>query len=163
MFNEVLGIKKDASKDIHYREAVRAVIIKNDKILMVKSIKGDFKFPGGGMEKGEKHVDTIKREVEEETGYVIKRVNEKAGIIIERNIDTFKNNSIFEMTSHYYICEVLEEKHEQKLDSYEAELNFLPVWISIEEAISKNEAIMKEKNKNHWVERETIVLKKLIR
>ncbi len=36
----------------------------------------------------------------------------------------------FEMTSHYYLCSVIEERGEQHLDKYEEELGFTPIWIS---------------------------------
>ncbi|WP_230500347.1 NUDIX hydrolase [Sutcliffiella rhizosphaerae] len=55
---------------IIYREAVRAVIIQNDKILMVQSNIGDYKFPGGGVEINESHEEAIMREVAEETGHL---------------------------------------------------------------------------------------------
>ncbi len=34
-----------------YRKAVRAVIMKNGQILMLRTINGDYKFPGGGVKK----------------------------------------------------------------------------------------------------------------
>ena len=54
------------------RNAVRAIIFKNNKIAMVKSDKeGYYKFPGGGMEKDESKIDTLIRETIEETGLSI--------------------------------------------------------------------------------------------
>lgn len=51
------------------REAVRAIILSNKGIALVKSEKeGYYKFPGGGIENGETHVQTLKRETKEETG-----------------------------------------------------------------------------------------------
>lgn len=50
IFNQVLGLK-EVNKDkvnISFREAVRAIIVQDKKILMVHSNKGDYKFPGGG-------------------------------------------------------------------------------------------------------------------
>ena len=39
-----------------YREAVRGVIIKGKPLLMIYSPKdGDYKFPGGGIDTGERH------------------------------------------------------------------------------------------------------------
>lgn len=42
------------------REAARAVILRNGKIAMLKSrTEGFYKFPGGGIEPGESHLDTL--------------------------------------------------------------------------------------------------------
>ena len=67
------------------------------------------------------------------------------------------------MISYYYVCEVTNEIKEQKLDAYEAELEFKPVWISVKEAIDNNKRIIEsnDKNKANWIERETYVLKKI--
>jgi 8-oxo-dGTP pyrophosphatase MutT (NUDIX family) len=161
VFNFEIGTVKADNKTVkvNYREAVRAVIIKDNNVLMVNSNKGDYKFPGGGMENGETHEQTAKREVQEETGYIIDKVQEKIGVIIERNIDTYEKGAIFEMTSHYYLCEVTDKTTFQQLDAYEAELEFCPKWINIDKAIENNEAILKKDDKNEWVYRENLALK----
>lgn len=51
------------------RTGVRAVIWDNNKLLMMKSNRGNYKFPGGGMEDGEDEQTALKRELLEETGY----------------------------------------------------------------------------------------------
>lgn len=165
IFDEIIGIQTRIDGfNILLREAVRAVIIKNNKILMVHNNKGDYKFPGGGVEEGEgeEHSNAIVREVLEETGYLVSNIEEKIGLVIERKKDSHKENTLFEMTSYYYICNVSEEKREQELDEYEAKLEFKPVWISIEDAIQFNERLIAEKKDNNpWVIREIYVLKRL--
>ncbi|AYV69238.1 MULTISPECIES: hypothetical protein [Niallia] len=61
-FNERIGrdIKGEYQK-IRRRVAVRAVMIEKQKILLMQTNKGDFKFPGGGtcrsvMERSEKNI-----------------------------------------------------------------------------------------------------------
>lgn len=162
-FNYVSGIQEiDRNKvSISHREAIRAVILKDDKVLMVHNSKDDYKFPGGGVNKGESHEETLCREVKEETGYIIAIVKEKLGIFTERNVDRYNVNSIFEMTSAYYLCDISSDIMEQELDKYEEELEFKPVWISLDEAIKVNEEVLERaaKDRNNWVERETKVLK----
>jgi 8-oxo-dGTP pyrophosphatase MutT (NUDIX family) len=163
-FQLTIGLqeKHDESIKLNYREAVRAIAVKNGHILMVKSNKGDFKFPGGGLKIGENHEDTLIREVREETGYSVMKVIEKVGMVIERHIDEFEEDSFFEMVSHYYLCEVSENNGTQELDDYEEKLNFQPQWVTIDNAINNNEIILKRiSDINSWVQRETSVLNKL--
>jgi 8-oxo-dGTP pyrophosphatase MutT (NUDIX family) len=53
---------------VNYREAIRAIILQKNTILLVHSNKGDYKFPGGGVEGQESHSECLIREVAEETG-----------------------------------------------------------------------------------------------
>lgn len=144
LFNRLLEIDKvsDSIGNINYREAVRAVIMKKNKILMVYSINGDYKFPGGGIKKGESKIEALVREVEEETGYICTKINKKLGIVTERSKDKYVHDRIFKMISYYYIAEVSDEIKEQKLDAYEEKLRFTPVWIDLLEAIKNNERII---------------------
>lgn len=162
-FNKLIGLEEINSDNanIIHREAVRAVIVENNKILMVYTNKGDYKFPGGGVKEGEDQEEAIKREVEEETGYIIEEVKDKIGIITQRHFDKFEKNSVFQMTSNYYLCSLCGKKTSQCLDNYEAELEFQPVWIDLQQAIHENENIAKHEDKNPWVDREIYVLKKL--
>ncbi|WP_088034886.1 NUDIX domain-containing protein [Evansella clarkii] len=165
IINKVFGIREiDESKfKLRERTAVRAVIISGGKILMLHTNKGDYKFPGGGAEKGETHAACLTREVAEETGYFNAVAGEKTGVVIERKLDEYEADTFFQMTSHYYFCKVPGEKSQQKLDGYEAEQEFTPVWIYIEEAIRQNEAAAKEPEHNGWIQRETFVLKELLK
>ena len=55
------------------RVACRALVIQNGLMLLSHEENGDkWMLPGGGLEKGETEEDCVVREVEEETGYVIK-------------------------------------------------------------------------------------------
>ncbi len=54
--------------------AVKAVIRKNGRVLLVQRAKDDtmggyYEFPGGGVEEGESMVDTLRRELYEEVGF----------------------------------------------------------------------------------------------
>ncbi|WP_413299954.1 NUDIX domain-containing protein [Bacillus sp. 1P10SD] len=147
---------------INNREAVRAVILHKNTFLLIHSNRGDYKFPGGGVERNESHTEALLREIAEETGYTNCLVKEKIGVVIEERIDEYEENAYFKMTSHYFICELVgEEKIDQQLDDYEYEQGFIPKWITIDDAIAENEKIMDQFPKNRWVFRETFVLKEL--
>nr|QFU78562.1 RNA pyrophosphohydrolase [uncultured bacterium] len=156
-----LGEVQDKKLKINHREAIRAVIFKDKQLLMIKTNKGDYKFPGGGIETNEDYQKALTREVREEAGYTVNKVINKLGIVNETHLDEFEDNLIFEMVSHYYLCEVTDNCGEQELDDYELEQEFCPEWISIGDAISNNEKLMKDLSRNRWVERETRVLHQL--
>ncbi|MBU3804870.1 MAG: NUDIX domain-containing protein [Candidatus Cellulosilyticum pullistercoris] len=165
IINEVLGIQTitDPSIRITTRQAVRAIVIKDNKILMVHTNKGDYKFPGGGIKKLETHEEALRREVTEETGYIVDQMKNKAGVIIQRNPNQFDANGIFQMTSYYYFCNVKQKTTNQHLDKYEKEQEFEPIWIELDEVIAKNEAILTQKGTqiNPWVYRETLALRSI--
>ena len=165
IFNKLFEIDKvsDSIGNINFREAARGIIIKDNKILMVNSKNQDYKFPGGGIKKDEGHIEALKREVEEETGYVCSKINERIGIVTEKSKDKYFNDRIFKMVSYYYLAEVLNIRKLQKLDPYEAKLKFKPEWVNIDDAIDNNEKIISlgiEPIAN-WIFRETYVLREI--
>jgi len=112
------------------REAVRAIIIKNDKVALVKSLKENhYKFPGGGIEDGESHIDTLIRETKEETGLIIKPNSIKeCGFIHEIRKSIF-NDDAFEQKSYYYFVEVEDQVSEQELSDKEKDLKYILEWV----------------------------------
>ena len=161
-FNMIVEEPLKSFERTNERIAIRAIIMANNHILLVQSNRGDFKFPGGGLEENESHEECLIREVREETGNIHCVVNDKAGTVIERRMDEYRNNALFQMTSHYYLCDLAtEEKIAQELDEYEAILDFTPKWVSVEEAIEQNENLIKIYEHNGWLKRETFVLKQL--
>ena len=144
------------------RKAVRAVIMSGHKILLVQSNRGDYKFPGGGVEENESDAEGLVREIREETGYINCEIKERVGTVIERRSDEHEMDVVFEMTSDYYIGILQnEEKVPLQLDDYENILDFTPAWVTLEEAILQNERLIQQIERNSWLKRETFVLKKL--
>lgn len=158
-----LTFLEDLNKDgkILYREASRAIIMKENLILLVYSkVNKDYKFPGGGIEKNESKTDAMIREVLEEVGGIITKVKSQFARITTINADTInKDYDIFQMVSHYFFCEIDDILVAQELSKYESELSFVPKWITVEEAIKANENVLKSKNIPAWTFRETEVLK----
>jgi len=143
------------------REAVRGIIFKENKILLIHSENKnyDYKFPGGGIDENETYEDALKREVLEETGYKVVAVEKEFGKVVEFDIPQEKDFELCRMTSYYYICSVSDDKMEQKLDAYEHDLGFTAEWIDMDKAISVNENLLKTGNAPRWTKRETYVLK----
>ena len=146
------------------REAVRAVIIRDDKYLLIYSpVNGDYKFPGGGMEPGESIEDALRREVLEECGFEINEIKSQNGLISEFSEAREDHIDYFQMDSHYYFCTVYSDRqYNQKLDDYERDLGFKPVWITLEEALKTNRKILQDNPlPPKWTKRETLFLEYL--
>jgi len=158
-------IFRDPGVNIHgktdHRAAVRAVVIHERELLMVYSpVNGDYKFPGGGVKKNEKPEYALKREIQEECGMNLIDVLQGIGCVIEYAIPMRKKFDVFKMTSSYYLCEVDTDTFDQRLDPYEAELGFRPVWVDIETAIQVNKNVIDSETKRppQWTTREVFML-----
>jgi 8-oxo-dGTP pyrophosphatase MutT (NUDIX family) len=145
------------------RDSVRAIIFCGHTLAMVKSAKfGEYKFPGGGIEAGESHLDALFREVKEETGlHVISSSVKKYGktLIIRKGMNP---NEIFEQESFYYTCDVSDdEKSLARLDAgYETEYGYKLVYAPLDEAIEQNAKLL-DVPAIPWVERDLFVLREL--
>ena len=152
--------------DIHgrtvHRTAVRAIILRGTKLLMIHSTNvGDYKFPGGGVAEGESHAQVLQREVQEECGASLACLGAEMGAVIEYDHAMEPDYDTFKMTSHYYRCEVDDGFGRQTLDDYEQELGFQPVWIEIHDAIQLNKALLASDTMPEWLRREIFVLEYL--
>ncbi len=143
------------------RHAVRAIIRKDNLIALVKSKKeGFYKFPGGGIENDEEHIDTLIRETEEETGLVIKENTVRDyGFFVECRKSIYEE-AIFEQKSYYYTAEVEDILKPIKLDEYEKELDYELEWVDIHQAIKINKTF--SGTKFSYIERETLVLNDIV-
>lgn len=154
--------KRLGHQPIIYRDAVRAIILKEGKILLVFSEKSnEYKFPGGGVKDLEGRETALRREVLEEVGKQINSINESLGYVDQIYNDVYDERKYFFLRSYYYFCEVFDSEFEQDLDIYERELRFVPKWITIDEAIKVNQVKYDKGSEYHWTERELFVLKLL--
>lgn len=137
---DIIDLKDyDENFIIDERYASRAIIIKNDNVMMVHSNLGEYKFPGGGIEPNESPVEALIREVREETGLIVlKESIREYGEIIEKRKSSMLSNTIFVHHSYYYLCNVADERYEQILDDYEKNEGFCLVEINPNEAYEYN-------------------------
>ncbi|MBR2709217.1 NUDIX domain-containing protein [Candidatus Saccharibacteria bacterium] len=148
---------------IFCRPSVRGIIIDNDgKIAMIYSQKYHFyKFPGGGIEGDETHLETLAREIKEETGMTLIPDTAKEFGQVERRqrFDETDDQTIFIQQNYYYTCQVEKEIGDQNLDDKEKEADFVLKFVPVEEAIRVN-AAFKGNNlmKKQMAERERRVL-----
>jgi 8-oxo-dGTP pyrophosphatase MutT (NUDIX family) len=154
--------QKHGAQPIIYRNAVRAIILKGEKILMVYSDKAkEFKFPGGGIEQDEPREVALKREVLEEVGHELKSVNESLGYVDQLYNDIYDEDKYFYQRSYYYFCEIDETYRGMKLSETERAMRYLPKWVTVDEAIAVNEKKIQHDNEYPWTARELYVLKLL--
>lgn len=148
---------------IFHREAVRAVIVRGDKIALAKSLtEGFFKFPGGGIEPGETHDETLIRETAEETGLrIIPESIRELGMICEKRKGIYESEEIFEQLSYYYLAEVSDELDQQSLQGYEIDLRYQLEWVDIAEAY-ETDMRLGQQPRAEFLLREAKVLKLLL-
>jgi 8-oxo-dGTP diphosphatase len=155
----VAGLNRAGS--VIRREAVRAVIADGRRLLLILTRQdGDYKFPGGGVALGETHTQAVMREAREEAGAEVVRVGALLGQMVEYDRPVESEVDLFQMTSSYYQCEIAAELLAQRLDDYEADLGYQPVWVEIETALRHNRALLADPPPGlpRWVKRDTLVL-----
>jgi 8-oxo-dGTP pyrophosphatase MutT (NUDIX family) len=146
-----------------FREAVRGIIYQNGQLLMIYSTRnGDYKFPGGGREANEPLQATLAREIREECGANLLEITGEFGRVIEYDTPMEKDFDLFKMTSYYFFCRIDTKTglKDQKLDDYERDLGFTPVWIMTDQALQNNLKLLEtpEKSNPRWTKREAFVL-----
>jgi 8-oxo-dGTP pyrophosphatase MutT (NUDIX family) len=142
-----------------HRTAVKGVILRGKTLLMVYSPKnGEYDFPGGGLHEGETHAQGLYREIQEECGMLVAYMGPEMGTVVEYDTPIEPGYDVFKMTSHYYHCEVGNELVPQKLEGYEQDLGFMPVWVPVDQAIQGNKRILRSGDAPKWLKKETFVL-----
>ena len=145
-----------------FRPSVRAIILREGKVLMIHSLKYDYyKFPGGGIEPGETLEEALCREVAEESGLsVIPGSIREYGLV--HRVQKGEKEDLFIQDNYYFLCETEGAVKAQHLDDYEAEERFTLEFVKPEHAIRTN------REKNHgpkdpiMLERESRVLEMLM-
>ncbi|MBR5668819.1 MAG: HD domain-containing protein, partial [Spirochaetales bacterium] len=123
------------------------VILKpQDKIALVYAKNlGYYKFPGGGINKGEDNITALIREVQEETGLELEQESiTEYGVVTRIMQSEMFPETIFIQDSFHYLCRVKTDSNgmpvikKQELDAYESEEGFELRIVSIQEAVEAN-------------------------
>ena len=146
-----------------YRPSVRGIIFDDkNNIAMIYSKKYHFyKFPGGGIEGNETHLDTLAREIKEETGMTLipETAKEFGEVLKVQKGDEVGENTIHIQQNFYYTCRVEDKIGEQDLDDGEKDLDFVLKFVPVEKAIQANAAFESSDSfKKQMAEREKRVL-----
>lgn len=146
------------------RNSARSIVIRDGKIAMIHSKKYDYyKFPGGGIEKGENPKEAMIRETREETGLiVIPETIREYGYVHRIQKSDYDSTECFVQDNFYYFCDALENRSSQNLDDYEAEEAYHLVFVDPETAIQANRSVKESPYNPMMFEREARVLEMLI-
>lgn len=137
-----------------FRVSVRGIIFVNGKLLMIEDSFGELKLPGGGAEPGEDDYEALFREVKEETGYeVIPESIKPFGEIEEKRLSVHEP-MIWHQMNRLYFCDVYPEHGPCAYSENERKFGFHQVFYTVEEALEKNENMLKEEGLQAWNQRE---------
>lgn len=117
--------------ELTFRPAVYGVIIKDNKVLLLKQWDG-YDFPGGGVHLGERIIGALKREVKEETGLEVSPVR-----IISCSDSFFKlpyKGNFVQSIHIYFLCRVVGGKISTEFfDDFEKKYAKGAEWIDLKE------------------------------
>lgn len=161
-FEHFIGIAPETVSYSNARHTVKAIAVRDNRILLLESNRGDYTFPGGKVEVGESHSQALKREMLEETGRECVWMGDNVGRVILRRRDLFDESKMYELISYYYPIKVSETVMGLKLSKGEKRFELRPVWIDIDEAISKNRFYLEDAaTVEFWIQQELYVLELL--
>lgn len=144
------------------RLAGRAIILRGQEILLLYTKRyDDYSFPGGGIDPHEDIETGLARELAEEIGAVSYKVLSYLGEIEEYRPYYKEEYDFMHMISHYYVCQLTGPLVDVQLEDYEIKNGMERRWISLQDAIDHNEALMASQSEaiGLSIERETYVLK----
>ena len=118
---------------------IRGIIVRDGKIAMQCSKEGEYKIPGGGMEKGETYVQEL-------------------GEILEVRKDIFDDTKKFICHSLFYYCEETGEQIPIHLTKSEIAKGYYLKWATPQEIYDTNIKI----EKDPWIIRDTAFIKMIL-
>ena len=136
------------------RIAVRGIIFVDGKLLLIEDNKNEVKLPGGGQEDGETDIETLVREVREETGCAVIPETARPFGYIEEKRKSFDENRIWRQFSRLYFCDITDERHDTAYSESEKKHGMRFRMYTIDEAIAKNRAMLDQIGALAWNQRE---------
>lgn len=136
------------------RVAVRGIAQVNGQILFIEDKYGVLKLPGGGQDEGESDLDTLIREVREETGYTVLPETVRGFGSIEEKRKSLNEDMIWHQINRLYFCEVSDERGECDYSANEREHGMHLRACTLDEAIAINQKMLEKDGRHAWNQRE---------
>lgn len=133
------GFNTPKEKTGNTRFGVR-VIMPNDKneICVIRSEKyGYMQIPGGSIDDGENITEALRRETEEETGFLIRDIK-PIGYTLEKRED-IRNNHDYDQDVSFVFSALPDKDVGTKYMEDEIAEGFRPIWIKLEDFIAEQE------------------------
>ncbi len=109
------------------RTGCRGIVVRDGQILLShETVTGWYLLPGGGLEPGETPEACCVREIEEETGYVVRPLRQF--LTLNEYYEEYR------YVSHYFVCGIV-RRGEQRLTASEARRGLEPAWVPLAEAV----------------------------
>ena len=155
----------DLNGKVFVRPSARSIIIKDNKIFMVHSLKYDYyKFPGGGIDEGETKIDALIRETKEEAGLiVIPESIREYGMVHRIQKGVRFDCDTFIQDNYYYFVDVADGVFEQDLDQYEADEHFTLEYVDYKKVLEANRKPEHGPKDPIMIEREARVIELLVK
>ena len=110
------------------REGSRGIVVRDGMILLTHEWKsGWWLLPGGGQEKGETPEQCCVREIEEETGVIVRPV--------KHFLTLYEYYEEYRYIDYYFVCEAMGQG-EMRLTEAEKKRGVTPEWAPLSEALS---------------------------
>ena len=140
------------------REAVRAIIVSEGKLLMIEDSNGNVKFPGGGKENNETDIQTLFRETMEETGFTVNIDSVCMCLEIEEKRLSSREMMIWHQYNRYYVCNVQGPQGNCTYSENEKRNGYHQIWCDLDAALLRmNDHATDSLHINH-LDREYIAL-----
>lgn len=146
------------------REAARAIVTRDDKILLLYTERyDDFSFPGGGIDPGESPEVGLHRELLEETGANQIKIVSHFGYVTEYAPSFKADWDVMYQLSHWFSCEIGQALGETHFEDYEAANGMSAAWVSLEDALTHNRSVIQRRPSKMGISihRETLVLERV--
>ena len=109
------------------REGSRAIVVRDGRILLShERISGWYLVPGGGLEGGETPEACCVREVEEETGVIVRPLHQF--------LTLYEYYEEYRYVSYYFVCESL-GRGRMRLTEAEQRRGLEPQWLPLQDAV----------------------------
>ena len=116
------------TQSLSFRPAVYGVIVR-DKSVLLMQVKDKFWLPGGGVEPGENHLDTLRREVREETGLSVQPV--QLLDVYSSMYRSFTSTQNYHSIQMFYICKIVADDGKPSLTPEERAYLKPARWVQI--------------------------------